>query len=106
MLSKVTEATLLWSDRVAESPRSLCKMQIPSMTFIDVHPAFLAPWGKHPSDSSTNGSGSYHDNRTLGFVKGLLVWDPANNQNFSRETHLPIAHGQTLFSSLNFCSTQ
>lgn len=106
MLSKVTEATLLWSDMVAESPGGLCKMHIPIMTLIDVHPTFLPLWGKYPSDSSTHGSGSYRDSGTLGFVKGLLVWDPGNDQNFSRETHLAVAHGQTLFLFLKLCSTQ
>lgn len=103
VLSKVTLATLLWSDSLAESLGDLCKMQIPSITFKEALPTFLPLWGKYPSNSSTNGSGSYRDSRTLGFIKGLSVWDLGNNQNFSRETHLPIAQGQTLFSFLKFC---
>lgn len=40
ILSEVTEATLDWSDGVAESPEGPCKMQIPIMTFIEAYPTF------------------------------------------------------------------
>lgn len=55
VLSKVTLATLLWSDGSAESLGGFCKMQIPSITFKEALPTLLPLWGKYPSDSSTNG---------------------------------------------------
>lgn len=103
VLSKVPEVTLLWSDRGAESPGGHSKMQIPTVPFLEGCPHFPASLKKYPSDSSANRGGSYCDSRTLGFIKGLLVWDPGNFQNFSRETNLPIANGQTLFSFSKFC---
>lgn len=100
--SEVTETVLLWSDRVAESPQGLLKMQVPIIPCIEVYPHLPASLRrKYSSDSSTKGSGSYLNNGALAFMKRLPVWNPGNVENFSRAIPYLLRH-RLCFHFLNF----